>query len=346
MSEETFIRGRFTPEEGEGFDVDFNPESLQYDVTNKLESKNEKGQTKQYVTQSQAKLSMDLVFDTTDTGEDVRARSQRVMVLMKPKEQARARGQKQEPKKTPSNATFEWGTFSFSGYLESFKEVLDFFSAGGVPLRSKVSLTMTEENPAFEAPEAGAGNDDQTLELTEPTSPTDAAEGLGAPDAAHDIGAANGAESLRSGFGVGLSIGGGVSAGVGVGFSGGVGGVFGAAGGMSVGVSMGAGASVGVSFGGGASVGGGASFVASAGGGGVDGELRARFPELRTRSTPPRVRLPDPDVAMRRLVDPVGPEGRPESFAPGGRALVRGSGGMRAQVGGRIAFERSGRGGR
>src|SRR5262249_26256060 len=69
-----------------------------------------------------------------------------------------------------------WGTFTFTGISDSFRETLDFFSPEGVPLRSTVALSLKEQpnefsalerdNPAaagspsanaFEVPGAGAG---------------------------------------------------------------------------------------------------------------------------------------------------------------------------------------------
>ena len=52
----------------------FNPASLQYTVSNKEEGQGAK--KKQYVSETSAKLTMDLVFDTTDTGRG-RAREYR-----------------------------------------------------------------------------------------------------------------------------------------------------------------------------------------------------------------------------------------------------------------------------
>ncbi len=52
--------------------VHFNPANLQYTVANTLKEEGKGAKKKQYVSQTTAKLTMDLVFDTTDSGEDVR----------------------------------------------------------------------------------------------------------------------------------------------------------------------------------------------------------------------------------------------------------------------------------
>ena len=45
----------------------------------------------------------------------------------------------------PANpCLFLWGTFQFTGLVDSYNETLEFFSASGVPLRASVSLSLTE----------------------------------------------------------------------------------------------------------------------------------------------------------------------------------------------------------
>src|SRR5215472_1636360 len=81
----------FMPKSGASKDkkipVHFNPASLQYTVANTPDpnqKKDKKGKAVQYVSQSTAKLTMDLVFDTTLTGEDVRTITDTVAQLMQP----------------------------------------------------------------------------------------------------------------------------------------------------------------------------------------------------------------------------------------------------------------------
>ena len=63
--------------------VHFNPASLQYTVANTLKDQGSGKKKKQYVSQTTAKLTMDLVFDTTATGEDVRATTNKMAKLLK-----------------------------------------------------------------------------------------------------------------------------------------------------------------------------------------------------------------------------------------------------------------------
>ena len=127
--------------------IHFNPESLSYTVSNTLRDEGKGAQKKQYVDKTDPKLSMQLVFDTTDTGADVRAATRPLSELVSPVD---------DKKQVPPNVEFSCGSFSFTGLIESYKEVLDYFSADGVPLRAVIDLTMTGQQPQF-APPAAAG---------------------------------------------------------------------------------------------------------------------------------------------------------------------------------------------
>ena len=131
-------------------EVHFNPASLQYGISNEIRGTDDK-KPKQFVDKSSATLSMDLVFDTTDSGKDVRVATGRVAALMKPDEE----------KRTPPQVEFQWGAFRFTGMVESFKETLEFFSADGVPLRASVSLSLVSQEKIFvkEAASDNSGRD-------------------------------------------------------------------------------------------------------------------------------------------------------------------------------------------
>ena len=109
----------------------------------------------------------------------------------------------------PPVVRFEWGTFLFSGLIESYRETLDFFSSEGVPLRAQVSLSMTHQTRASEpTPAAGSRRTPRSstpavLERCTPQG-VDGAAGLGqrfggggGGPLARGIATANGEESLR-----------------------------------------------------------------------------------------------------------------------------------------------------
>src|SRR5919199_1801842 len=53
---------------------------------------------------------------------------------------------------------FQWGTFLFTGTVDSMDETLDLFSEGGVPLRATVNLSMSATAPdQFRQGGAGGG---------------------------------------------------------------------------------------------------------------------------------------------------------------------------------------------
>lgn len=196
-----FTRASFRIVAGAGeaseFEVHFNPASLQYTITNTMQEQGE--DKKQHVSQSTGKLTMDLIFDTTGDGQDVRNFTTKVAGLMKPDEEER-----------PPTVRFEWGAYSFQGLMESYRETIDFFSPGGVPLRAAINLTLVSQDKVFEAATAGPLNvggslEAEPLEMFVPKpleggtrgSPQDVASRAGVPGAARVIAAANGAESLR-----------------------------------------------------------------------------------------------------------------------------------------------------
>jgi hypothetical protein len=294
---ETVLRKAFFelqsgPQSGEHIDVHFNPVSLQYELSNNLQDEGSGSQKKQYVSKSTAKLSMELVFDTTDTRTDeaeytdVREHTGKVARLMQPVE---------GEKTLPPVVSFEWGVYKFQGMVESYKETIDFFSDNGIPLRSTVSLTMASQEQVFETqtatPEderASSLPDTAELPRGESGSASQLANQAGDPGGARQIAQQNGDESLRfpgqgnavvsegpnlqgpvafasGGGGFGASIGGGFGASAGGGFGASAGGGFGASAGGGFGASAGGGFGASAGGGFGASAGGG--FGASAGGG-------------------------------------------------------------------------------
>ena len=260
-------------------EVHFNPASLSYSLSNTLREEGEGAKKKQYVSQTSATLTMDLVFDSTDSGDDVREATDRMARLLRPHGPS--------GKQVPPLVEFSWGAYSFSGLVSQYKETIDYFSADGVPLRSSVNLTLASQDVSFDSGRnPGAGIDagigvglsasfsTDLVTLPSASASFGGAAGLsmslGDPRGARAIASVNGSASLRFSGGAEMAVGGGAgvslgaaaafsagaSAGIGIGVSGGIGG--------GVGVSAGAGAGVGVSAG--AGVAAGASTGASFGG--------------------------------------------------------------------------------
>lgn len=190
-------------------EVHFNPESLDITFTNSVQKGKKKQPAQVSVTEATAKLSMELIFDTTLKGIDVRTETIKLARMMDPAQKT-PRKKKADKKKIPSIVIFQWGTIWFEGYIDSYKEKLDFFSAEGVPLRATVSLSMTQQqrdfNPNEQAPydkgsttsgDISPQSNASIDRIGQNTSITDAAKKHGNPAAARAVAALNGIENMR-----------------------------------------------------------------------------------------------------------------------------------------------------
>jgi hypothetical protein len=187
---------------GERIDVHFNPASLQYSIANTLKPVGDANQTRQFVGQRTGKLVMELIFDTTHSGQDVRAHTGKLAKLMEPEVTV------------PVVVQFEWGSYTFRGMVESYRETLDFFAPNGVPLRASVNLILATLDRVFESGPHTASVDAQGSPGREPVNiPVTApggASGVGALAgnalAGRAIAAANGLASMRVQAGASLTV--------------------------------------------------------------------------------------------------------------------------------------------
>ena len=86
----------------------------------------------QFVKGSSETLSMDLFFDTTDLGVDVRVFTELVVSLTSLNAKTHA----------PPKLMFIWGTLIFPCVLESVTQQFDYFNAIGMPLRAKLTVSL------------------------------------------------------------------------------------------------------------------------------------------------------------------------------------------------------------
>lgn len=193
--------------------VDFDPKSLTLSYTptgsttasapvdDALASKAAPQQTGQSAT-----LSFELTFDTSTTGTSVQERTDPVVLLTTPHDNARR------------VVRLSWGHLLFYGTVSSLTQTIDFFSDAGVPLRALLTLSLSRVDPPNpdNSPGAAGGG-------------SGAGGGFGA---SASIGASFGASV---GISAGASVGFGASAGIGI--SAGIG----ASAGVSTGLSVGAG---------------------------------------------------------------------------------------------------------
>ena len=153
--------------------VQFNPASLQVGYSNQIKSGDQgNASAMQYVGKGDSKLSVELIFDVSGTDSthdrDVRRITQRVAYFMGTKEvvstaatagatgaaagAAAGVGGKaaQKPSFQVPGLRFQWGSFLFDGVLLSMSENLELWSEAGNPLRSVVSLSMSQPGIQFE----------------------------------------------------------------------------------------------------------------------------------------------------------------------------------------------------
>jgi hypothetical protein len=264
---------------GRPHEVDFNPASLKVTLTNRLQDEDASGgpgQARQNTRVTTSKLETELVYDTTETGDDVRTRTSELkqMAIAAPGNPP-----------APPSVELRWGSFSYVGVIESLDETLDFWAAEGIPLRATVKLSITNVNGA--ADELVGDRASAALNPISPggTGTTGAATRAGDPKAGRALAAANGIENMRMAGGgtvaisagvrlqaaAGFRLGAGASAGAGIGIgaeagaSGGAGFGIGATAGGGISAGFGAGAAAGLGASAGFEAGGSAAFGASAG---------------------------------------------------------------------------------
>ena len=135
--------------------VQFNPTSLKISRTNNQDrgASTTKSQARTNPSAQSATLTFDLEFDTAELSDaqgvpvDVRSLTKIVRRFAEPT--------KEKPTSPPPPVRFVWGTFIFQGLVTQLTEDLDYFSNDGYPLRAKVSVTITEKNPDWEAKKIG-----------------------------------------------------------------------------------------------------------------------------------------------------------------------------------------------
>ncbi|MGC0398689.1 hypothetical protein RKD27_001333 [Streptomyces sp. SAI-126] len=149
---------------GKGIVVQFNPTTLrlQYQNNKDIGGKTVQNQTRQSFTVQPATLNFDLEFDTAEAagtpgrpGEtlpsDVRRRTAAVRQFVEPGTEGGG---------VPPVLRFVWGRFTFTGIATQVTEELDYFAANGTPLRAKLSISITEQNPKYEGFANGPGSRD------------------------------------------------------------------------------------------------------------------------------------------------------------------------------------------
>ena len=222
-------------------DVQFNPQSLKVTFSNKNTGGDQPGgSSKQFVGSGTTKLSVELLFDTTADGTDVRVHTEKVAFYIMADAGS---GSGSGSNRVPPGVQFEWGSFIFRGTVESMDETLEYFSEEGVPLRANISLSISRQEIEFLPGEQGEGGGGGVP--LETAQFRDSIQGLAGRNGKSGdwkgIAAANNIDDpLRLSAGALIN----VNAGVGLSAGASRGGSVGASGGVGVSVSGGAGVSV------------------------------------------------------------------------------------------------------
>ncbi len=137
----------FTNVDGGGtFYCQFNPKELKLEDTASWKPSDEQGKSKPLLTYEKgqpAVLSMDLVFDTTDTGGSVQGRIDALRAFLAATVTEKDEGGES---KRPPHVDFHWNSFTFKGVVEKLSVSVLMFKADGTPMRAKVSITMKERS--------------------------------------------------------------------------------------------------------------------------------------------------------------------------------------------------------
>src|SRR3954447_2194622 len=134
--------------------VQFNPSSLHVVISSATDGPGTPArQAEQSLGAGNQTLTLDLHFDTADEGTTTEPRNVREKTALVAQFMTPARGSSAPPPRV----RFQWGKFIVDGVMGSYSEDLDLFSAQGVPLRAKVSISIRGQNPDIAANRTGAG---------------------------------------------------------------------------------------------------------------------------------------------------------------------------------------------
>jgi LysM repeat protein len=119
--------------------VMFNPPEYRIQKTNEFAEVGIRGlgsSLLQFVKGTAPTLTMDLFFDTTDDGDDVRTITDAVFGLTALNAKTHA----------PPRLMFVWSSLTLPCVLESVTQHFDYFDASGTPLRATLTVTLKEND--------------------------------------------------------------------------------------------------------------------------------------------------------------------------------------------------------
>lgn len=120
---------------GKEIPLQFNPSTYSVEQNNEFSEKKLmglKGVVNQFTGSKKSDLALELMFDSTATGGDVRDLVEPLYKIVNIDNTLHA----------PPPCRFSWGKFFFDGIVLSFKKEFTFFFANGTPARVKISMTL------------------------------------------------------------------------------------------------------------------------------------------------------------------------------------------------------------
>lgn len=120
---------------GNEIPLQFNPSSYSVEQSNDFSEKKLmglKGVVNQFTGSKKSDLILELMFDSTSTGQDVRDLVEPLYKIVNIDNTLHA----------PPPCRFVWGRFSFDGIVSAFKKEFTFFFSNGTPARVKISITL------------------------------------------------------------------------------------------------------------------------------------------------------------------------------------------------------------
>jgi contractile injection system tube protein len=130
---------------GKEVPVQFNPQTLKLTFANE-DNSGAGSPPRQSTGSGTSKLAVELLFDTTADGSDVRVNTKKIAYFLMA-----------APGKAQPGLSFEWGSLIFRGVVKSIDETLDYFSEEGVPLRATIALNVARPKIEFIEPRPGNG---------------------------------------------------------------------------------------------------------------------------------------------------------------------------------------------
>lgn len=125
----------------------FNPAQLALSQSNGWAADTMPGKgvpTLRYTGATSGQLRLELFFDTTDTGTAVTEHTAKLVALMDVDEHLPGSNPETNNARPPW-VVFHWGDFhSFKAVVSSLELTFEYFSATGVPLRARATLTLTQ----------------------------------------------------------------------------------------------------------------------------------------------------------------------------------------------------------